>query len=1698
MSTQHEDGKQMTTSPSPAGRPVLGRVAGGAAALVRAVAGVPAGVSRTRRGTFLVVVIGTLALLAVIAIAHFAIGQSDRRTSNSLERATKIDDIPGQFAKYVQDTIARDSLGVVPEETNELAAVGSADYFMRFLARREANDRPATDWRLLTTDPNVAIVQGGIDLPNRQFFTPEGVGCDPWLADIAPVWLNWEGIAPPTRNEEFRYRRDWGHISNLAPDGRFVNLVNLRNNFTAESGFGVAAGGKPRTSQGLTLLEPADAADPLSPMQTSIRTDFGLSAGAGVTPNLARQRAATWDSRQRGAFRAVKEWSNLLPSDAAYADNQWADADRDGILDSRWFELADARDLDTVRSFLQTDSRMRWFFATRIIDLSGLINVNTATDQSYEPGAAFPMGLNPADIDLKRLLSLQDAYAEWGVGYNALLQPLGAPQAQIPDNYSGLTAQLAKKLGKGAYESLRWSIEGGMVPERYDNPTWDWLAAGVSNTQRAVLRQNMWRGVGSSMAGASYDSASRSITLPSQFPASDMGELLGQFGANNPLETSRVEAAADARGGARAGMAGVRESGLGPFRSNRDGAYETNKTGRLQGQGVVDTGITTPEAMLAVAVDVRSQVTTVSGAKPVANLNGNDVMGSGYPRANEYVLANDERLSLGTKLAGDLALSGVDLFRMYARSLAPALKIKGVWPVNGVMPGGGGADFQKSRTLFYGHQGPELALLAAGSMAVNAEVLLSRDGQVTNPRTLVFSTDYARRLYDTPNNAPKNANSIPASPWFRQGAFCLESEAEGLPPMLATGSDATIQTPVLNLYGFEPQAFITEVGCFTVWRDTPSRFGGDVDMGRIDINHPNDPPDRFITIRGNVDGVNSDFMFRCLTIQLHNPFDEPVAVSSVIDRSGVFRMDDWPAFQYVKIMNAAQTDVMGAAVLCDATIRPDRGMQVAGLTLQPGETVACCLFNMPPNMIADRLSNQGADAVHMFNTQPEAAAFLRNWANTQFVGDRVDRAVFVLGVNDTVTDVTTSFKNYVDDPNATKGMTLQLWKSKRADMTDLGGPNEVSANAANNTGNDQLLDRFRIPIGQTLDARIKEGPAGSNNVGEDVNGAWGGSENRPFNALNNYNTGLTVMRWASASRPSDPAALGASEIPVGAVPAYLLEPQNPAALWHKYHTDSSGVPTATTLTVTKSVVELMENPNHEAEFVTADWTAGAVGSVVCKSISLAPFKKDSTLAFGDVPAIPQNRDSKAFELVRDLMPRAARADKGFNGGAAEGVFQAKVPGRTTSTSTLRAADLMLPMAISPWESPLMTNLQAQADPNIRYLTAAEAFAIAYGYEQLPAPQTAANAADPKSLYNPTPAAPNNPDGNIGDTADRPVISAGHIVLDDFVPFYDGNQNGRYDRDNAYNGLDYAQVTRKDIRFGLGIPAALNIMDQVTALEEQYGSLRRATPGLININTATPTVLRCLPMLTPADRAWGGSNDLIWSNNLEQTKTNIDLAASVLSYRDKRLTFALPSRALPAAFDGDGQAPARGFASANGRLFTEIQSGRAMATQMDGIREEIGFLSLGELGCVIQRERDDRGGTNTDRGNPRSIDFLGFNNPDRSAAPTNDVKGFNSLQFKDITANPGPIDVDAVRNDFAERIQVLSALSNVASVRSDVFACWFIVRGYTQEDCENLGPDDPMTPSVERRFLMVIDRSNVSSLQKDPKPRVILFKELPKD
>ncbi len=82
----------------------------------------------------------------------------------------------------------------------------------------------------------------------------------------------------------------------------------------------------------------------------------------------------------------------------------------------------------------------------------------------------------------------------------------------------------------------------------------------------------------------------------------------------------------------------------------------------------------------------------------------------------------------------------------------------------------------------------------------------------------------------------------------------------------------------------------------------------------------------------------------------------------------------------------------------------------------------------------------------------------------------------------------------------------------------------------------------------------------------------------------------------------------------------------------------------------------------------------------------------------------------------------------------------------------------------------------------------------------------------------------------------------------------------------------------------------------------------------------------------------------------------------------------------------------------------------------------------------------------------------------------------------------------VIDDHAERLALAAGIMNTTSVRSDFFAAWLVVQGFREGDVNGLRPEDPLVPSFKRRFLMVIDRSNV--VEPGDAPRVVLFKELP--
>ncbi len=58
-----------------------------------------------RRGSFLVLVVGTLALLAVVMLVYVSVGNQDTRTRAALSQRDRLDDVPAQVRDYLSEQI---------------------------------------------------------------------------------------------------------------------------------------------------------------------------------------------------------------------------------------------------------------------------------------------------------------------------------------------------------------------------------------------------------------------------------------------------------------------------------------------------------------------------------------------------------------------------------------------------------------------------------------------------------------------------------------------------------------------------------------------------------------------------------------------------------------------------------------------------------------------------------------------------------------------------------------------------------------------------------------------------------------------------------------------------------------------------------------------------------------------------------------------------------------------------------------------------------------------------------------------------------------------------------------------------------------------------------------------------------------------------------------------------------------------------------------------------------------------------------------------------------------------------------------------------------------------------------------------------------------------------------------------------------
>ncbi len=519
--------------------------------------------SHARRGSAILIVVGTLALIAVFAAIYISVGQSDQRVANSISNRNKIDANADIIANHILGILGSDRLDFTVQHIDD----GSAVFFTP-----EVTDAPYTGWDMRSESDDEwerFNPSGRHWLQGNSASTDYRVASDPWLASTTPTFLGdpgqpisgddlrpfgslltqgWSGdpevFIADAYSSSFLDNRDWLQISNLAPDGRFVNLFNLRENtltparnngfndpsvggFDSEPGTGAFT----RESDGRTVRRMSEYLSLWNQEQPGVSSsrirafdpeDVGVwlpgrNTPADIGPDVANI-PAVWTMYQRFAllpidqpFLTVNRHDQISTwADPDFINYQWADADGNGMADSRWFELASAQDTQSGSNLPRTDverlydsGQSRIFVAARVMDLSSVVNVNTASDQldKPEPELGAPMGFTPGEVDLRRLLTMQDASenssisisgngslapANYHRGRGARNNPAGNFPEQIRDDdyrfYRSVVLDAADpadppemqphstslSIGRYAYDSIkRGMLEGNTLDDRY-------------------------------------------------------------------------------------------------------------------------------------------------------------------------------------------------------------------------------------------------------------------------------------------------------------------------------------------------------------------------------------------------------------------------------------------------------------------------------------------------------------------------------------------------------------------------------------------------------------------------------------------------------------------------------------------------------------------------------------------------------------------------------------------------------------------------------------------------------------------------------------------------------------------------------------------------------------------------------------------------------------------------------------------------------------------------------------------------------------------------------------------------------------------------------------------------------------------------------------------------------------------------------
>lgn len=1554
-----------------------------------------------RRGSTLILVVATLALLAILTVAYVSIGGGDRRAARTTTRAAEVERQAEHVADYLVGIVGDDALSV---------------YFQGFdpaeqpIFMTEAVDVPFTD-------PNRTfdgLVSPTTPVPQANYygqrFTPTGSlpplrpsddptdraedlfedmlpfgPSDPFLAASEPTYIREAGDA--FSDPAYLDRIDWPKISNISPNGLYVNLFTLRGDFDVEPG--VNAG---------QMSDPA--------------VMFLLERGGGATRDLAYggtadpEVPAHFDSHQIGMFRPVTfAPPGVDATDPEFPLYQYADADGDGFFDSRWQELIDVTATNGPRSVIPVEGQLRWFVAARIVDLSGRVDVNTARGLLQVDGAGYGgqpdnanrLGSSPAEIEFRRLLVMEPQWSMFGEFYDSAPQP-GTPGAQDYADYDDYIDD-ALPVGETGYWAYRQTLEGfslepGALPLAVPP-----LTAAERRGEYESLRYS-----GSAPLRTSQDDLFRQYG----FGLEDLRDLLAFEGLNDPASLSALERAIGGRDEAT-------NPTFSPLRENRSLEVERD--------------LTDPDAALALRhTSVRRQLTTLSGgilrvptpvvytsATPtvldvftsISSLSDNTIAQA--PEERDASIRQDGYRLLQAAAPTDLPTANPTgeaeqrllrnahpLFRTYASALAPSAGEPDAWD-----PSQTAWD-----STFYGWDpatGVDRLFSLRTAAHLTANMIDAFDGDdIPSAFTLLVQGDSASRGFveGAPDLFPWWTEPPPAGgtgPFGQSGRLDLGEER--LPQTTAEASGVL----AMNVYGLEVHPFITQVSLYNIFTDSPEAAPSDGDAEYVPPTGPGGGPvfgpggagSNPITVEFDTDLSNSDFVGQVFAVQLTNPYTTDIEVR-----------DDQFFVQFGSFSGLSSSSPLPG------------GLEIpAGTTIPAGESIVVYATS-------DGIQSRATIAAAAFF--PVSGADVGAWIDTHLTVNNpsgTTNPVRLFGDVSIIDDFLAGPVGAVSG-DGTANREISLWTRLNRDGGDV---TEVML--------DRLFDPGDPADRPTLDRRP---PAVNVDVDTTVAGPETGTA---ADAIDN--TGFSLVTWGTIARPT-----GSVVAPRGALPAYLLEKRFDAAgsPLNATATDPLTLPSGLSATFSLTRGQFVGGGKlRSAErsltdiFGDASGTSGATAQIP-SDISLDV--QDTTHGVRETVEPADQIDGLEFA---DLYANPLRNDN-----------RGRLDTATDPVDMLRPGDFLGVPAMGPVQMPGFFG--GTIDPAVlSWFTTAELLTLALGYDEAPTLGF-------DDSY------PSLPETTFG------LLDRGHVSLDRPAPFVDVDGNGVFDA-----GIDE--------RRGVGIPHAMALLSNITTLRVPVDS-RTPIAGLVNLNTATEAATTVLPGLTPTDEsrivptaAWIDDGTQVLHDHRS------DIGASVRSYRDK--SAARPKGANPGTraiefFDAS---------SVWGDLDPTGTDGRQFVTGFVGLREDFGFMSVGELMAV---DVPPSGGGGTGLGGASYPDPLLIRRLGKDGFSLN-VDGIDQMRYTaagEIDQAAGTPDLfdDEIADDYDEQLALFNGVANTVSVRSDVYAIWFVLHGYAREDVEGLRPDDPLTPSVARRYLIVVDRSNV--LRVGDRPRVLLFDELP--